>query len=123
MRVKRLKPSVHGSVEHHVASCYHSAAPSRKHFLHAPCWLCRHRVPCTELATISAGSRIHSHVFPNERRSSYVIRLNSLRLKAQIIVRQVDEACPGRKCGWLPIFSTRRGGTDIADRLEASRLI
>src|SRR5206468_1750369 len=69
MRVHRLEPAVHGSVENEIACRNQGAAPDGQILLDLPGRLALHRIPRGQLAAVAARPGFHHHVRPDIRRA------------------------------------------------------
>ena len=92
IRVERLEPPVHRSVEHQVTRCRQRAAPHRERLADFPHRPARNRIPRRHLAAMPARTRIHLDVRSDVRRPGNVICLRSLHVHAQILMRDVEQS-------------------------------
>ena len=61
------------------------------------------------------GSVIHSHIGSNVWRTCNVVGGDVLFIHAEVVMRDVEQACAGRESGRLPVFGAGRRRAQVAD--------
>src|SRR5262249_13397023 len=91
-----FEPSLHGSVEDHVASGSESPSPVRQTFFDSPHFLACRGIPGDEFASMATGTGMTHDDGANVRLSGLVFHLHALVVHAQVVGGNVEEVCSGR---------------------------
>src|SRR5437762_3312967 len=104
LRVDCFEPPLHRPVERDVAGSDERAAPHRKVFFDRPYLPRVDGIPGIELAAMAAGTSVHFYTHTNVRSAGDVVRLHSLFVLAEVLMRDVEESRQWRVRRRLPVF-------------------
>src|SRR5438105_9117561 len=121
LRVDRLEPAVHRSVEHEVAAGGERAAPHREGLRDRPHLLARDRIPRHEATARLVEVLVHLGFGAEVGRARDVTRRKEGRVLAQVLMRHIEQSRARRPRTRLPVLGARRAGTVVANNASQDR--